>query len=96
MTRITKKDVAHVAHLARLEFSGEELEKFTKQLDEMVGFAEQLNELDTDHVEPTTHVIQMQNVLREDRARTWLTREEALKNAPEEQDGQVKVPRIIE
>ncbi|HET7579997.1 MAG TPA: Asp-tRNA(Asn)/Glu-tRNA(Gln) amidotransferase subunit GatC [Bacillales bacterium] len=96
MARITKEDVQHVADLARLSFSEEELETFTQQLDDIIGFAEQLNELNTENVEPTTHVLEMSNVLRDDEAREWLTREEALKNAPEKQDGQVKVPSVLE
>lgn len=96
MARITKENVKHVAHLARLSFSEDELETFTQQLDDIIGFAEQLNELDTENVEPTTHVLELSNVLRDDVSRDWLTREEALKNAPEKQDGQVKVPSVLE
>jgi aspartyl-tRNA(Asn)/glutamyl-tRNA(Gln) amidotransferase subunit C len=96
MARITKEDVKHVAHLARLSFSDEEIETYTKQLDDIIGFAEQLNELDTNNVEPTTHVLDIKNVLREDESRDWLSREEALQNAPDQQNGQVKVPRILE
>ncbi|HET7628209.1 MAG TPA: Asp-tRNA(Asn)/Glu-tRNA(Gln) amidotransferase subunit GatC [Bacillales bacterium] len=96
MTRLNKQDVEHVAHLARLSFGEEELERFTKQLDDIIEFAEQLNELDTENVEPTTHVLELSNILREDESRVWLTREEALKNAPDQQDGQVKVPSVLE
>lgn len=96
MARITKDDVKHVAHLARLSFGEDELETFTKQLDDIIGFAEQLNELDTENVEPTTHVLKMNNVLRDDHSREWLKREEALKNAPDQQNGQVKVPSVLE
>ncbi|HEU5138464.1 MAG TPA: Asp-tRNA(Asn)/Glu-tRNA(Gln) amidotransferase subunit GatC [Bacillales bacterium] len=96
MARITKDDVEHVAHLARLSFSDDELETFTKQLDDIIGFAEELNELDTENVEPTTHVLEMSNVLRDDESREWLSREEALKNAPDQQNGQVKVPSVLE
>jgi aspartyl-tRNA(Asn)/glutamyl-tRNA(Gln) amidotransferase subunit C len=55
-----------------------------------------LNELDTENVEPTTHVLELSNVLRNDDSREWLTNEEALKNAPDKQDGQVKVPAVLE
>jgi len=55
-----------------------------------------LNELDTDGIEETTHVLEMSNVLREDIVRESISREEALKNAPDQRDGQVKVPKIIE
>ncbi|MCA0989274.1 Asp-tRNA(Asn)/Glu-tRNA(Gln) amidotransferase subunit GatC [Guptibacillus algicola] len=96
MSRITNEQVKHVANLARLEMDESEVEKFTTQLDDIISMAEQLNELDTDHVEPTTHVLDLKNVLREDKVQPWLSREEALKNAPDEENGQVKVPSIFE
>lgn len=96
MAGITKEDVLHVAHLARLTFTDEEAERFTKDLGNIIEFAEQLNELDTENVKETTHVLDMKNVLREDESRDWLTREEALKNAPKQESGQVKVPKVFE
>ena len=69
---------------------------FTKQLDSIITFAEQLNELDTTYIEPTTHVLHMKNVLREDKPSPGLPREEVLKNAPDHQDGQIRVPGIME
>ncbi|OLO26453.1 asparaginyl/glutamyl-tRNA amidotransferase subunit C [Alkalihalophilus pseudofirmus] len=96
MARITKDQVKHVAHLARLSVTEEEAEMFTQQLDAIISFAEQLNELDTDGIEATTHVLDVRNVLREDEVKPSLPREEVLKNAPDEQDGQVKVPSILE
>ncbi|SDI41243.1 Asp-tRNA(Asn)/Glu-tRNA(Gln) amidotransferase subunit GatC [Alteribacillus bidgolensis] len=96
MARITKDQVKHVAHLARLSVTEEEVDTFTEQLDAIIGFAEQLNELETDGVEPTTHVLDIHNVLREDEQRPSLDREEALKNAPDQEDGQVKVPSVLE
>ncbi|WP_096201804.1 Asp-tRNA(Asn)/Glu-tRNA(Gln) amidotransferase subunit GatC [Bacillus sp. FJAT-45350] len=96
MARITKDEVKHVANLARLSVTEEEAELFTKQLDAIITFAEQLNELDTEGIEPTTHVLNIQNVLREDEVRESLPVEEVLKNAPDQQDGQVKVPSIME
>lgn len=96
MSKISKDEVKHVAHLARLAITEEEAEKFTKQLEDIINFAEQLNELDTENVEPTTHVIQLKNVLREDIPEEGLPRELVLKNAPDSQDGQIKVPQIIE
>ncbi len=56
MSRITKEQVLHVAYLARMSLTEEEVEKFTKDLDDIIGSAEQLNEVDTTNVEPTTHV----------------------------------------
>jgi len=96
MSRISNEQVKHVANLARLAITEEETEMFTKQLDAMISFAEQLNELDTDGVEPTSHVLDMKNVMREDIPQEGLPQAEVLKNAPEHQDGQVKVPSIIE
>ncbi|MFJ5763191.1 Asp-tRNA(Asn)/Glu-tRNA(Gln) amidotransferase subunit GatC [Neobacillus sp. NPDC093182] len=95
MTRISNEQVKHVANLARLEISEDEAERFTKQLDAIITFAEQLNELDTTNVEPTYHVLDMKNVFREDIKEKGLPREEVLKNAPDHQDGQIKVPAII-
>lgn len=90
------EEVKHVANLARLSVTEEETVKFTKQLDSIITFAEQLNELDTEGIEPTTHVLKMKNILREDKASEGLSRDEVLKNAPDHQDGQFKVPSILE
>lgn len=95
MSRISIDEVKHVANLARLAITEEEAEKFTKQLDAIITFAEQLNELDTENVEPTSHVLDIKNVLREDIPQKGLPQEEVLKNAPEEKDGQFKVPSIL-
>jgi aspartyl-tRNA(Asn)/glutamyl-tRNA(Gln) amidotransferase subunit C len=95
MTRISNEQVKHVANLARLAITEDEAERFTKQLDAIITFAEQLNELDTTNVEPTYHVLDMKNVFREDIKEKGLPREDVLKNAPEHQDGQIKVPAII-
>lgn len=96
MAEITKEQVKHVANLARLEVTEEEAEMFTKQLSSIIKFAEQLNEIDTDGIEPTTHVLDLKNVMRKDEPREWITREEALKNAPDHKDGQFRVPSILE
>ncbi|MFT8872117.1 MAG: Asp-tRNA(Asn)/Glu-tRNA(Gln) amidotransferase subunit GatC [Sporolactobacillus sp.] len=96
MSRISEDQVRYVAELARLSFSDEQVTTLRAQLDAIIGFAEQLNTLDTEGIEPTTHVLDMVNVMREDVVEPSLPREEALKNAPEQQDGQVKVPLIME
>ncbi|WP_100406220.1 Asp-tRNA(Asn)/Glu-tRNA(Gln) amidotransferase subunit GatC [Bacillus solitudinis] len=96
MSRISKDEVKHVANLARLAVTEEEVETFTKQLDAIISFAEQLNELDTEGVEPTTHVLDMKNVLREDKASEGLPLEDVLKNAPDHEDGQIRVPSIMD
>lgn len=96
MTRITEEQVRHVANLARLAVTDEEVEKFTSHLDAIISFAEQLNELDTTDVLPTSHVLDMKNIMREDEAKPGLPQEEVLKNAPDHQNGQIRVPSIME
>ncbi|MDR0270925.1 Asp-tRNA(Asn)/Glu-tRNA(Gln) amidotransferase subunit GatC [Paenibacillus sp.] len=93
---ITNKDVQHVAKLARLNLSEEEEQMFTGQLNAILQYAEKLNELDTDGVEPTTHVLPVSNVMREDVQRESLSIEKVMANAPEEEDGQFKVPAVLE
>lgn len=93
--KITKEQVEHVAKLARLAITEQEKEIFSKQLSSILTYFEQLNELDTSKVEPTSHVISMQNVLREDRVKDSLPREEALAGAPEASEEFFRVPKII-
>lgn len=96
MTDITKDQVKHVAHLARLAITEDEAEALTKDLSAIIGYAAQLNELDTENIEPTTHVLDMKNVMRKDEPKKWITQEEALKNAPDTKDGHFRVPSILE
>ncbi|MEK6690171.1 MAG: Asp-tRNA(Asn)/Glu-tRNA(Gln) amidotransferase subunit GatC [Nitrospirota bacterium] len=96
MAKITKKEVEHVSRLARLELSDEEKETFTKQLNNILTYVEKLNELDTKDVEPTSHVLQIQNIFKEDEIRESLPRERALSNAPDRTDEFYRVPKIIE
>lgn len=96
MATITKEEVRHVAHLARLAITEEEVEHFTEQLAKIVQFADKLNELDTTNVEPTTHVLPLENVLREDKSVAGLDRNVMMKNVKEQEAGQVKVPAIME
>lgn len=96
MAKMTKEEVVEVAHLARLAITDEEAEHFADQLEAITNAMELLNELDTDNVEPTTHVLQMVNVLREDKSVPGLDRELVLKNVKEHEGGQVKVPTILE
>lgn len=92
---ITIQDVEKVMRLAKLEFSQEEKEKFVKQLDQIVAYVEKLEELDTENVEPTSHVVELKNVLREDDMAAWLSQDEALANAPKKKQGYFSVPKVI-
>ena len=96
MAKLTKEEVKHVAHLARLAITEEEAEKFADQLGKITDFAEQLNELDTTNVEPTSHVLPLVNVLREDVAKEGLPREKVMLNVKEQEAGQIKVPSIMD
>ena len=94
--KITRDDVIKIAELARIEFAEEELEKFSEQLGNILTYIGKLNELDTKDVEPTSHVLDLATPLREDTVVEWLSREEALENAPREEDGFFVVPQVIE
>ncbi|MBD7945939.1 MULTISPECIES: Asp-tRNA(Asn)/Glu-tRNA(Gln) amidotransferase subunit GatC [Psychrobacillus] len=96
MANISKEEVKHVAHLARLAITEEEAEMFADQLAAITKFADELNELDTTDVAPTTHVLPLVNVLRDDKSVPGLDREKMMKNVKEQEAGQVKVPTIIE
>lgn len=91
---ITVKDVEHVAKLARLQLTEEEKEKFTKQLGDVLKYVEQMNEVDTTGVEPMAHAFDMVNVMRDDVVVHEQTKEELMKNAPEEENGFFRVPKI--
>ncbi|AGB42177.1 glutamyl-tRNA(Gln) and/or aspartyl-tRNA(Asn) amidotransferase, C subunit [Halobacteroides halobius DSM 5150] len=93
--KLDKETVERVAHLARLELTEAEKDKFTEQLSDILGHAEKLNQLDTEDVDPMAHVLPVNNVFRDDEVRESLDREEALANAPEKERGMFKVPQIV-
>ena len=95
MTVIQKKDVEHVALLARLALTEEEKELFTEQLGHILEHAGKIQALDTSGVPPTSHVAPLHNVLREDENSKCLTTKEALSNAPKEEAGGFAVPKIV-
>ncbi len=94
--KITRKDVENVALLSRLEMREDDVEKFTGQLNAILDYIDVLNKVDTSGVEPTAHVLPLKNVMRADEAKPSLPRELALANAPEQEDGYFKVPKILE
>ena len=93
---ITIKDVEHVANLARLDLSEDEKSKFAEQLNAILKYAEKLNELDTEDVPPTSHVLPIANVMREDEKRPSMPVEKVMANAPDEEDGMFRVPAVLE
>ena len=92
---VTIKDVEHIASLAKLSFSEEEKRRLASQLTEILKYMEQLNQLDTNTVEPLSHGIELSNVFREDELKPTLTREEALQNAPARTGKFFRVPKVI-
>jgi aspartyl-tRNA(Asn)/glutamyl-tRNA(Gln) amidotransferase subunit C len=93
---ITIKDVEHVAKLARLDLKDNEKQQFTEQLNAILKYAEQLEQLNTDHIPPTSHAMPLVNVMRKDEAKSSLPLEKVMLNAPDEEDGQFKVPAVLE
>ncbi len=93
---VSKEDVKHIANLARLELNEEELEKYTKDLGNIVEFANTLSKIDVTGVEPTNHILNIKNVFRKDQLKDSYDREEILMNAPEKQAGCVSVPKVVE
>ena len=84
---ISTDDVKHVAKLARLELTEEEIDKYSKQLGDILKYVEQMNEVDTTGIEPMPHAIPVYNVMREDVVKYEQTKEEMMANAPFEEDG---------
>lgn len=92
---ITIKDVKHVANLSRLGLNDDELQKYEEELNDVLNFMEKLNELDTQGVEPTSHVLDIHNVFRTDIIEKSLDLEDVLANAPDRDDDCFKVPSIL-
>jgi aspartyl-tRNA(Asn)/glutamyl-tRNA(Gln) amidotransferase subunit C len=93
--KIDKETVDKIAHLARLEFENEAKETMIKDMNNMLGFIDKLNELDTSGVEPLIYMSEEVNVLREDDVKHEITHQEALKNAPKKDSDYFKVPKVI-
>lgn len=89
---IDREQVLHVAKLARLRLSGEEVDRLAPELTAILEHVAKMDELELDGVEPTSHVVELQNVLREDVPRDCLTAERALEGAPDAADGGFRVP----
>ncbi|MFB6277802.1 MAG: Asp-tRNA(Asn)/Glu-tRNA(Gln) amidotransferase subunit GatC [Halothece sp.] len=92
---IDREQVQKIAYLARLELTPEQEEEFTGQLSSILEYVEQLNELDTTDVPPTTRAIDVENITREDELRSYADREALLDQAPEREDDFFQVPQIM-
>lgn len=94
--KITRETVKYVADLARLNLSDKETLMFQDQMEQILGYMEKLNSLNTSGVKPMEHVEPVSNVLREDNIEKSYSRSEILENAPDKQDGAFRVPGIME
>ncbi len=93
---LSREEVLHIAHLARLELTDEEIEQYQWQLSAILDYFERLKEVDTEGIPPTASVLPPRTVLREDEPRKGLSREELLANAPDVEDGQFRVPPVLD
>ena len=93
--KITPEEVAHVAALARLKFDDEQLEMFTGQLNDILTHMDHMAQLDTSGVPVSSHALALTGAMRPDEARPSLAREEALANAPQQNDEAFVVPKVI-
>jgi aspartyl-tRNA(Asn)/glutamyl-tRNA(Gln) amidotransferase subunit C len=93
--RLTRADVEHVARLARLALTAEEIDGLTTELAAILEYAAQVSALDTEGVPPTAHPLPLANVFRRDEIRPGLSRDEVLAEAPAAEDGRFRVPRIL-
>lgn len=96
MASISRADVEHVAHLARLHLTHDEIDRMQAQLSNILEAIETLRDVDTSHVGPTASVIQLENVMRDDVATPPMPRDVALANAPLRDDPFLRVPTVLE
>jgi len=96
MKKVTKETIEHIADLARLNISEAEKEKFTLEMEKIISYVDKLNELDTSDVKPMEHVIPIRNILREDVVTGSFDREKLMENAPSQEQGCYKVPKVME
>lgn len=92
---LSREEVLHIAHLARLELSEEEIEAYQRQLSSILEYFARLQEVDTEGIPPTASVLPPRTVLRNDEPRPGLSKEEILANAPDVTDGQFRVPPVL-
>jgi aspartyl-tRNA(Asn)/glutamyl-tRNA(Gln) amidotransferase subunit C len=93
--KITKDEVLYVADLARLELDDTAIEKYADQIDTILEYVDQLKAVDTEGVRPTSHAIFLTNAFREDEEQTHLNRDKVLANAPEKEEGNFVVPKVV-
>ena len=93
---VDSKTVDRIATLAKLEFQEEEKQEIMKDMNRMLGFVDQLNNIDTEGVEPLIYVLEEKTAMRKDEIKQRISQEEALKNAPEKDTDFIKVPKVLD
>jgi aspartyl-tRNA(Asn)/glutamyl-tRNA(Gln) amidotransferase subunit C len=93
---ITRQTVEHVAHLARIALKTEELDKFSKQLKEILNFIDSLKQVEVKDIKPTSHILPIENVLRQDDPGKSLTPEQTMENAPQKKGNFFIVPKVVD
>ena len=93
--KISRQEVEHVALLARLELTEQEIAEYTGQLNAILDYAAVLEQLDTESVPPTAHAVPLHNVLRSDEVRPSMAQDKVLQNAPDSDEGFFRVPKIV-
>jgi len=92
---VSKEDVKHIANLSKLNLTDEELEKYTTQLSDIVSFANELSNINVEGVKPTAHILDIKNVFRKDEIINESDKEELLANAPSQDEGMFRIPKVI-
>jgi aspartyl-tRNA(Asn)/glutamyl-tRNA(Gln) amidotransferase subunit C len=93
--KITREEVLHVAHLARLDLDDASIERFSGQIGEILGYIDKLNQIETEGIPSTSHAIFLTNAFRDDEQGEHLERERVLANAPDREDGSFVVPKVV-
>lgn len=93
---ISVEEVKHIAKLSRLNFTDNQLKKFSLELSDIVDMANEISSLDTENIKPTAHILENTNVFRKDEVGPSYDREEILSNAPTKESGCISVPRVVE
>jgi aspartyl-tRNA(Asn)/glutamyl-tRNA(Gln) amidotransferase subunit C len=93
--KISRDEVKHIAHLSRLKLNETEIDLYTLQMNSILEYVARLQDIDTRDIVPTTHAVQLYNVLRDDEVKVSLPQNHVLANAPEAEDGFFQVPRIV-
>lgn len=95
MADITREEIIHIEKLAMLNLSDAEIDRYTKDMQEILAYAEMINKLDTSEIDETIAATEQKNVFRKDEVKKFTTREDLLKNAPSQDEGMFRIPKVI-